>query len=215
MPCVGLLTAGEILAEAAGLAIRETGDEALPVYVQALGAGYAVLPAPVARLHDLAAPAVWQGRADVGDAGGPVARLLARLFGFPPAQRDVPVTVAFDVRDGIETWRRTFGGHAFLSLQYAGTGTEHGLIVERFGPVAFAMRVVPSAAGIDLELRSGRVFGIGLPRALWPRISAAERVDAEGRFQFDVTIGVPLAGRLVRYRGWLQPVDPISAPAAG
>jgi hypothetical protein len=214
-PCAGLLTRKEILAEAGGLAIRDASDTMQPLYVRGLGPAYDALPTPIARLHDVAGSAVWRGRATVGGAHGFLARLLARLFGFPPAQSDVPVTVTFDVRDGVETWQRAFGRHVFRSLQYAGGEAERGLIVERFGAVAFTMRVLPSSAGIDLELHSGRVFGVKLPRFLWPRIVASERIDAAGRFQFDVTIAAPLIGGLVQYRGWLQPAASTSAAVRG
>jgi predicted DCC family thiol-disulfide oxidoreductase YuxK len=36
----------------------------------------------------------------------------------------------------------------------------------------------------------------------WPRIKAFE-TGAGGKFRFDVEIGLPGIGRLVRYRGWL------------
>ncbi len=214
VPCVGLLTREEILAEAEGLAIRWTSDDARPLYVQSIGADYDQLPSSIARLHDLSAGAVWRGRADVGGAHGPLAWLAARMLRFPTAMRDVPVTVKFGVRDGVETWRRTFGPRSFMSLQYAGAGRDRGLIVERFGAVAFAMQVVASQEGIDLHLRRGRVFGVPLPRFLWPQIAANERVDDSGRFRFDVAIGLPGIGRLVHYQGWLEPAG-ISSPVVG
>ena len=47
-----------------------------------------------------------------------------------------------------------------------------------------------------------RFAGMPLPRFCWPRIRAAE-TEQEGRFRFDVEIGLPGIGRLVRYRGFL------------
>lgn len=44
-----------------------------------------------------------------------------------------------------------------------------------------------------------------LPRFMRPWTRAQERVDDLGRFTFDVEIGLPGIGRLVRYRGWLDP----------
>lgn len=211
MPCIGLLTMDEILAEAEGRAIRWESDEAQPLYVRSIGAAYASLPRPVARLHDLTAGAVWRGRANIDGARGMFARFAARVFGFPPANADVPVSVAFTVRDGVETWHRTFGRHAFMSLQYA--APDSGLIIERFGAVAFAMEAAASAQGIDLHLRRGSVLGVPLPRWLWPRIAANERVDGAGRFCFDVEIAVPVIGRLVHYRGWLEPLDEVTSAA--
>ncbi|MCW5745247.1 MAG: DUF4166 domain-containing protein [Alphaproteobacteria bacterium] len=205
MPCVGLLSDAEILAEAEGLAIRWADDAVRPLYVHNLGAAYDTLPSPVAQLHDVAGGARWQGRADIEGASGPWAWMVAHLFGFPTAAADVAATVEFEVRDGVETWRRRFGAHRFASRQYAGHGAARGLIVERFGAVAFAMQAEATPAGIALRLRRGWLFGVPLPRWLWPRIAATERVDEVGRFRFDVAIALPGIGRLVRYRGWLEP----------
>lgn len=44
--------------------------------------------------------------------------------------------------------------------------------------------------------------GMPLPRFCWPIIKAVETGE-EGRFRFDVEIGLPVIGRLIRYRGTL------------
>lgn len=215
MPCVALLRLEEIFAEAEGMAVRSASEEVRPLYVQCLDAVYDRLPPPIAQLHDLAGGATWCGRADVDGPKGAIAWLIARSLGLPAPARDVAVTVEFEVRDGIEAWRRTFGDREFESRQYMGSGREQGLIVESFGILRFAMQAVGSAHGIDLQLRGGRLLGMPLPRFLLPRISASERVDSLGRFRFDVDIGVPGIGRLVHYCGWLEPADAISRAAAG
>ena len=48
------------------------------------------------------------------------------------------------------------------------------------------------------------VLGIPLPRALLPGDQSFE-YEADGRFVFDVEIGAPGVGRIVHYRGTLQP----------
>ncbi|HKU95281.1 MAG TPA: DUF4166 domain-containing protein [Vineibacter sp.] len=214
VPCVGLLSLEEILVEAEGRAIRSASDEAKPLYERCIGAAYDLLPAPIARLHDLTSAAMWHGRADIKGAQGIVARFAAHVFGFPATNPDVPVSVAFSVRDGVETWRRTFGRQSFVSVQHAAAGGEPGVIVERFGAVAFAMQAAASAHGIDLHLCRGSVLGVPLPRFLWPRIVANERADDAGRFRFDVEIGLPVIGRLVHYRGWLAPTEDVISEAA-
>ncbi|WP_178130691.1 SDR family oxidoreductase [Reyranella sp. CPCC 100927] len=212
VPCIGLLTMEEILAEAQGRAIHWATNEAQPLYVHSIGDAYDSLPAPVARLHDVAASAVWRGHADVDGADGPLAWLAARVFRFPATCRSVPVNVAFSVRDGVETWHRTFGKHAFSSRQHA--GRRRDVIVERFSIAALDMQGVASPTGIEFFLRGGRVLGVPLPRFLLPRIAASEGMDAEGRFRFDVEIGLPVIGRLVHYRGWLAPADDVTSAAA-
>jgi hypothetical protein len=41
---------------------------------------------------------------------------------------------------------------------------------------------------------------------LAPRIDAREWQEGD-RFRFSVAVSAPLAGRIVRYSGWLQPLD--------
>ncbi len=57
-------------------------------------------------------------------------------------------------------------------------------------------------ARLELAMAGMRFAGIPLPRLCWPHVSAVETGEA-GRFHFDVEIGLPGIGRLVRYRGSL------------
>lgn len=207
--CVGLLALDEILAVADGLAIRISADEIGPVYETVCGAdAYAALPAPIRALHDNVSRARWSGRADITGASNPLAYVAARIVGMPRATGDVDVAVDFEVRDGVERWRRSFAGRLFVSLQYAGEGSDVGAVIERFGALSFALRNTLDGEGLSQEIAAAYVLGIRLPRLLWPRIRARERVDGQGRFTFDVAIAVPLLGGLVAYKGWLMPTSP-------
>jgi len=42
-----------------------------------------------------------------------------------------------------------------------------------------------------------------LPRFAWPRIAARKRAE-RARHRFDVEVGLPMLGKLVRYTGWLE-----------
>jgi hypothetical protein len=208
-PCVGLLTLDEILAVADGLAIQTVSEETTALYRSVCGAeSCAVLPAPIRALHDNVSRARWSGRADIEGASNPLAFLAARVVGIPRAARDVDVVVEFEVRDGVERWQRSFAGKPFISLQYAGQGRDAGTVIERFGSLAFALRNTLDGQGLSQEIAAACVLGIRLPRVLWPRVHARERLDARGRVTFDVGIALPLLGRLVAYRGWLMPTSP-------
>ena len=63
-----------------------------------------------------------------------------------------------------------------------------------------------------MELRRWSVFGVQLPRILAPRIDAREWQEGD-RFRFAVAVSAPFAGRIVRYSGWLRPLDE-SVPTA-
>jgi hypothetical protein len=80
-----------------------------------------------------------------------------------------------------------------------------GVIVERFGMLSFRLALNPSEAGLSMPIERAYFLGVLLPRWLTPISCTHETVDAAGRFHFDVDVVLPLAGRIVRYRGWLVP----------
>jgi hypothetical protein len=184
---------------------EERAGNALPLYRRILGDAYEELPPAIRILHDIDGSLRAAGRASIERGRSPLARLGAMIIGFPPAGDDVPVEVRFLVAKGRETWRRTFAGKSFESLQEEGTGRSARLLIERFGPLGFAMAVVVTKDGLELVLRRWTVFGLPLPLWLAPRMKAFER-EEDGRFRFHVEIGHPLTGPIVRYRGWLEPV---------
>ena len=184
--------------------VRDTPDPASPLYRRLLGDAYAGLPAPIRAMHDLTGALTAQGFASVERGGNSLARLIATAVGFPPAGQDVPVTVEFTLRDGREVWRRDFAGRTFTSTQEEGRGRFERLLCERFGPFAFGIALVCEGVRLSRVVRRWSGFGIPLPRALVPHVTAYEAV-ADGRFHFHVEIRLRLIGLLVRYRGWLVP----------
>jgi len=175
-----------------------------PLYRRMLGDAYAALPAPIQAMHELAGTLAAEGRADVERGSGMLARAIGVLFRFPPAARDIPIRVDFALRDGREIWRRDFDGRSFTSTQEEGRGRFDRLLCERFGPFAFGLALVCEGGRLNLLARAWSVFGIPMPRALVPHVTAYENVE-DGRFRFYVEIKLPLIGLIVRYRGWLVP----------
>jgi Domain of unknown function (DUF4166) len=57
---------------------------------------------------------------------------------------------------------------------------------------------------LRLIVRRWALFDVALPLFFAPRGDAFE-FEESGRFHFDVTIGAPWIGAIVRYRGWLAP----------
>lgn len=209
MACLDLLSLGEIEAEwqRANLRIAagwgEAGRDYRPsLYRRVLGAAYRRQSPAGRKLHD-GGCLRWSGRCSVDGPATRVGRAIASLFSLPPAGIDVPIAVEFLVRDGRETWIRRVGRRTMQSLQYIGVRRPAGWLVEQFGPFAFDLAVSIDEDGRLLLALSGmRLLGVPMPRAVWPIIAARES-EAEGRFQFDVEIGLPIVGRLVRYRGFL------------
>jgi hypothetical protein len=79
----------------------------------------------------------------------------------------------------------------------------YGGLSESFGPIALALDPQPTQRGFSLNVKGWRLGPIPLPRFIMPVTRANAGMDDEGRYTFDVWIGMPLIGRLVHYRGWL------------
>lgn len=172
------------------------------LYARLLGGTWSALPRPIQDLHRLDDRLAAAGRARIERGGGVIARLVAAMARFPPAAEDVEVQVDFERRGNVEIWRRRFGDHLFLSTQETGSGR---VLVERFGPAAFAMVLAWDGRRLNLRQRSWRLFGLPMPAWSAPVTTAWETVE-DGRFRFFVEIGHPWTGLIVRYQGWLAPV---------
>jgi hypothetical protein len=182
---------------------RSRCAENTPLYPRLVGSAWKTLPSEIQAMH---APTVGTalGRAVVERGTNPIARWVAALIGFPEPADDTIVAVRFDVSPSGETWTRTFGARSFSSRQFEGRGKSEGLLCESFGPLTFAMALVPRDGRLMLVLRRWTAFGIPLPMWLCPRSNSYESVE-DGRFRFHVEISHPFVGLIVRYRGWLAP----------
>ena len=182
----------------------------LPLYRRILGRDFDRLAPEIQALHDLTAAATASGHCTIVRGRHPLSRLAGWLFAMPPAAAGLPVRVSFEPNGEGETWRRHFGGHRLVSIQRP--GPRPGLLVERFGAGSFLVAVAVAGGGLRLELRGVRLLGLPLPRLLWPKVRAGERVE-ESRFVFDVEIRLPAAGLLVHYHGTLRLQNPTPQPA--
>ena len=206
--CLGLLSLADIEGEWQAMGLRVAsgwgadGAALRPsLYRRALGARYAQQSLAGQVLHD-AGPSRWNGRCTVDGPATALARVLSWLFRLPSAAVDVPICVEFSREPLGEVWTRRIGGRAMRSRQYIGLRKPRVWIVEQFGAFAFDLELRVADGRLKLLMRGMRCCGLPLPRLLWPCIEAGEW-EEDGRFRFDVRIGLPLAGRLVHYRGWL------------
>ncbi|AXK71001.1 DUF4166 domain-containing protein [Lysobacter sp. TY2-98] len=163
-----------------------------------LGEAYVRLPATVAALHARDGAQRYTGEVDVARG----TRLLARVCGaatrLPPAGRGrIDVDIVADTQG--ETWTRHVAGHAMRSRLRA----HDGRLRETLGLVTFDFRIGCDDGRLHWTVERVRVFGVVLPRT-WFRDVAAVEYEEDGRYRFDVRAGLPLAGLLVHYRGWLD-----------
>lgn len=173
---------------------------------------FASMPKAVQSFHIAKGPVVWRGTADVQTGRGFIKSIIAKMFGFPKAGRNVDVVVAVDRfwngKPKAERWVRTFRNVSFSSTL---TVDAKRRFLERFGPFAFAIGLNANPDGLKMPVAGWRLNALPLPRFLAPKSEAKEYQDEHGRFVFDVKLTLPLLGPLAHYKGWLQPASGTNA----
>jgi hypothetical protein len=177
------------------------------LYERVLGNAFNLLPEPVRHMHRPSPSLIARGVARVDGADRLIGRIVAAIFRLPTTAQQVPVTVEITARAGRERWVRDFGGRRFASTLSA--SLTPSCVMERFGPLRFVLGLPAGPSGVlGMPVEAWRLGPIPLPRRLAPVSIATENVDPDGRFRFDVELRLPLGfGRLVRYQGWLVPIQ--------
>lgn len=206
----GLLTLEAFSVEAERFRIAARVARAAPgadtLFDKALGPDVGRLPHIVRTVHAPRPAATLTGTVEIDGAERPLGRLVARMFGFPPATPETDALVTIERTPEGETWTRCFGGAAFASrLSWPGAP---GVLEERFGPFAFQLLATAGADGFRFAVDGWSVLGVPLPRRLAPSTDARGFARPDGGYGFDVTIAYPGLGRLTRYRGRLSMSQP-------
>ncbi|MGZ9723814.1 DUF4166 domain-containing protein [Rhizobium miluonense] len=149
-PAGGLLELTQFRDLFRALAISDETNETsyTPLYQRVMGAAFARLSEPVRAMHAVFGDGGAEGEATVSRGRSLAARLVAGVFGFPPAGNH-PLHVSFEEEDGIERWERDFSGRCFCSH----LSEEKGHLVERFGPFRFAFDLPARGNGLSMEIR--------------------------------------------------------------
>lgn len=186
------------------------GITSASLFQRVLGNTFGQLAPAVQRGHQPGLALLLSGQASVRRGSGLLARALCGLVGFPAAGDAVSVRVHMQVEDTGERWERCFGTQRFERRLSLGQGAQQGLLVEQFGPLRFHIALAVVDGALQWTVRSGALWIIPLPALLLPSGDSREYASG-GRFHFDVEVAHPLAGRIVQYRGWLEPTDTVPA----
>jgi hypothetical protein len=185
----------------------------LPLFGRTLGPALARYEAPVRALHTVRDATVALGSSDIRRGHGIVARVVGRVFGFPPAGRRMPTAVTIVAAHNAEIWHRRFAGHPILTHLEAAPASRRPIVRERFRfGVTFDLAVLEEDGRLAFQLAGMRVCGAPMPRFLWPVLRAEERAE-RGGFLFDIDIRLRGFGLLIHYHGWVRPAL-ILRPAA-
>jgi saccharopine dehydrogenase-like NADP-dependent oxidoreductase len=172
----------------------------LPLYHRVMGEHFNTLPTLVAGMHTIIGNGGAIGDAKVTRGRSLLAQLVCQIMGFPP-DGQTSLHVNFDEHNGKEKWTRTFGDVAFSSV----LRERNGQLCERFGPLSFVFDLGVHDQALHMLMRGWSAFGIPMPSWLGPSTQAREWQDGDD-FRLDVSIDLPLIGRVVRYEGRLKPV---------
>ncbi len=173
-----------------------------PLFPRVIGSDFAALPPAVQRSHQTIGVHHFKGVSKVIRGRGLWPRIIARVFGFPPAADAVDVTVTKRTTPTGEVWTRVFGGSEFRSDLTARGGKMH----ERFGPFRFELGLAVRGGTLQFPVNRGWLGPLPLPKILLPTSDATES-ETGGNLRFDVKLLAPITkGLIVWYQGELRPV---------
>jgi hypothetical protein len=165
------------------------------------------LPDPWQTFHTAIGEHQFDGEAEVLRGSNFITTFLAFLLRLPPAS-EVPVKLVIQKKREGETWARHFGDHFFQTYLFLGEETKNSdgqfLLRERFGPFCFGIALTAHSETVEWRIDRWWFFGVPLPKFLAPLSQTKEFIDDKGRYAFDIDLSVPLFGRLIAYRGWLN-----------
>lgn len=136
--------------------------------------------------------------------GGLLGRALLRRLGIDPASGPHSLTVDIRHVDGALRWARRFDDGPEATTWFRPHGRwPSGDWTERAGPLELTLDVDIAEGGWRWRPRRYRLFGWPLPSRLCPRIAAGKRI-VEAHYRFDVSIDLPLIGRVLAWGGALR-----------
>jgi len=158
----------------------------------------------VQHMHGATQHVTAHGIADVEGTASLPARWLRRLLGLPKPGMQQMLAITIERSGTRETWTRRFAHGRMRSVLDRATGSS--LLREQLGLISLSFELLRDGKEIDWQLRSARVFGLPLPRALLGEVLSRSG-EQDGRYTFHIDVRLPMLGRLIAYRGWLEIVD--------
>ncbi|MEM9589951.1 MAG: DUF4166 domain-containing protein [Pseudomonadota bacterium] len=171
-----------------------------PLFHRVVGEALSDLSPPVVAIHDVGDGKTWHGAATVEVGRSLLARLVSAVVGFPPTATSVPLTVEMAPYGDGERWVRKYGDAPLVS--YIIPGPTPGMIEETMSGVTVCLRLDTEDGGLRHVPTGVRLFGVPLPRVLWPTLDVRE--DADGEL-YRYSVAMHLWGMLlVCYAGNLE-----------
>jgi len=179
---------------AAGGSVQERAPE--NALIECMDGAFAKLPDLVQRAHRGTIRLSGTAKVERGKGLGGLVAMIMRLPKSNPAA-DLVVT-AWHFADQM-VWSRSFDGRVFEST----FKKDDDFLVEQMGPLSLFLQPMAEGGRLVYRLIATQIGPIALPRGFAPSMTAWEG-EKDGKYQFEVSVNLPLLGRLVRYSGSLD-----------
>ncbi|WP_395020564.1 DUF4166 domain-containing protein [Dongia sp.] len=164
--------------------------------IECMDGAFARLPDLVQKAHH--GTIKLSGTAKV-ERGGGLGGLVAAIMGLPKSNPKAELVVmAWHFPDQI-VWSRSFDGKIFEST----FRLDDDLLVEQMGPLSLYLQPMCEGGRLVYRLLGTQIGPITLPRFLAPSMNAWES-EKDGKYAFEVSVGLPFCGQVIRYSGALD-----------
>lgn len=178
---------------AAGVIQEKISENAL---IDCMDGAFAKLPDIVQRAHR--GTIRLSGTANV-ERGKGLGGLIAFLLRLPKSNPKAGLVVtAWHFPDQM-VWSRNFDGRAMEST----FRRDEDFLVEQIGPLSLFLQPMCEGGRLVYRLIATQIGPITLPRVLAPSMTAWES-ERDGKYAFEVSVGLPLFGPVIRYFGTLD-----------
>jgi hypothetical protein len=164
--------------------------------IECMDGAFVKLPDVVQRAHRGTIRLSGTARVERGRGLGGLIAALMRLPKSNPAA-DLIVT-AWHFADQM-VWSRSFDGRVFEST----FKRDDDFLVEQMGPLSLYLQPMAEGGRLVYRLIATQIGPIALPRVLAPSMTAWEG-EKDGKYAFEVSVGLPFLGNVVRYSGSLD-----------
>lgn len=164
------------------------------------------MPGAWQRFHEVSGVHHYKGAAKVVRGSGAFVWLAAGLLGLPQTS-DVVLNMRLEADGDGERWQRRFGNHEFSTRLSPARGEARYCLYESYGPFRFCVELIPEHGSVHWHLKKWWLAGLPLPGFTVPKSRTREFTDDKGRYCFEIELEIALMGRLIAYKGWLQPDD--------
>jgi hypothetical protein len=135
---------------------------------------------------------------------GFIGKRIGKKIGMPIKSNIIDCTINISHKNNLLYWDRQFGNKNKISSIFSPIGNyPHGYWIEQTGKIYLELGVEIHDGGWYWIQKKIKFMNITIPAWLAPKSNAYKRVK-NGKYEFSVTLSLPLIGKLFSYSGILE-----------